>query len=262
MSLALFTFAHAQSMQDQDMDGVPDDRDQCLDTPFLSEVNNKGCPTNTLIFPEERDSGSLDISLGYGFSNDEELIDRATQHTVKFQASYYLNDWSYSFRTGYFSTDDDQGMQDTTLKIKRKFKLNSNFKVGLGFGLKLPTYDFAGNNTDFTIYGSMVYYPKSALSIFAGTSYTFINDDEVISPLQNVKTFYAGSGYFFTRNLYANVAYSYAESKFTANDPAHSIISTLFYKINDKWFVTLSYGHELDEDLKNSANIKFGYSMW
>ena len=126
----------------------------------------------------------------------------------------------------------------------------------------MPTYDFTGNKTDLTLYGSVVYYPISALSIFAGTTYTFINDEEVISPLQNVNTFYAGSGYFFTKDLYINAAYSYAESKFSMNDPAHSIMSTLFYRINDKWFMTLSYGHELDEDLKNSLNIKFGYSIW
>ncbi len=262
LSLTLFTLSNAQSTKDQDMDGVPDDIDQCIDTPFLNEVNDKGCSTSTLIFPEERDNGSLDVSIGYGFSNNEELLDRDTQHTTKFQISYYLNNWSYSLRTGYFTTDDDSGMQDTTLKIKRKFKLTKSLKIGLGVGVKLPTYDFTGNHTDYTLYGSVVYYPKSALSVFAGASHTFINDDEIITPLQDINTFYLGSGYFFTKNFYANIAYSYAESKFTTNHAAHSIISTLLYKINDKWFTTLSYSHEIEDELKNSLNIKFGYSIW
>ena len=262
LSLALFTLSNAQSIQDQDMDGVPDNIDQCLNTPFLDEVNDKGCSTNTLLFPEESDSGSLDVSFGYGYSNNEELVDRDTQHTTKLQISYYLDSWSYSLRTGYFSTSDDEGMQDTTLKIKRKFKLSKSFKVGLGLGIKLPTYDFTGNNTDYTLYGSVVYYPVSALSIFTGVSHTFINDDEVFGPLQDINTFYAGSGYFFTKNLYANIAYSYAQSKFITNDPAHSIISTLLYKINNKWFTTLSYSHQIDDELKNSVSIKFGYSVW
>ena len=122
LSLALFTLSNAQSIQDQDMDGVPDNIDQCLNTPFLDEVNDKGCSTNTLLFPEESDSGSLDVSFGYAYSNNEELVDRDTQHTTKLQISYYLDNWSYSLRTGYFSASDDKGMQDTTLKIKRKFK--------------------------------------------------------------------------------------------------------------------------------------------
>ncbi len=114
----------------------------------------------------------------------------------------------------------------------------------------------------YTLYGSLVYYPVSALSMFAGASHTFINDEEIINPLQDINTFYTGSGYFFTKNFYANIAYSYAESKFTTYHPAHSIISTLFYRINDKWFMTLSYSHEIENELNNSVNIKFGYSIW
>ena len=54
LSLLLFTLSNAQSIKDQDMDGVPDDRDQCLNTPFLNEVNDKGCSTNTLLFPRRK----------------------------------------------------------------------------------------------------------------------------------------------------------------------------------------------------------------
>ncbi|MEA2049052.1 MAG: hypothetical protein U9O64_11485 [Campylobacterota bacterium] len=262
--LSLFTVLHsAQKNQDQDMDGVPDSVDQCSDTPFLDVVDKKGCSTNTLLFPQERDDGSLDIAFGYGFSNNEDDIDRETQHTSKLQLSYYLNNWSYTLRTGYYTaTDDDSGMQDTILKVKRKFRLTKSLKVGLGVGVNLPTYDFTGNKIDYTIYGSVVYYPRSALSLFAGASHTFINDEEGITPLQDTNTFYLGSGYFFTRDLYANLAYSYAESKFTTNHAAKSVMSTLFYKINDKWFTTLSYNHEIDNNLHNSFNVRFGYSIW
>lgn len=262
LSLALFTLSNAQSSTDQDMDGVPDAIDQCKNTPFLNEVNDKGCSTSTLIFPLERDNDSMDVSFGYGYSNNEELLNRDTQHTAKFQISYYLNDWSYSLRTGYFTTGNDRGIQDTTLKIKRKFKLTQSLKVGLGVGVKLPTYDFAGNKTDYTLYGSVIYYPMSALSLFAGVSHTFIKDDEITTPLQDINTVYLGSGYFFTKDFYANIAYSYAQSKFTTNHAAHSIISTLLYRINKKWFTTLSYSHEIEDELSNSASIKFGYSIW
>ena len=263
LSLALSTANYAaQVNQDQDMDGVPDALDQCINTPFLDEVDKQGCSTNTLIFPQKRDNGSLDIAFGYGFSNNEDDIDRETQYTSKLQLSYYLNSWSYTLRTGHYSTDNESGMQDTTVKIKRKFKLTKSLKVSLGAAVKLPTYDFTGNKTDYTLYGSIVYYPKSALSLFAGVSHTFINDETVITPLQDTNTFYMGSGYFFTKNLYANIAYSYAESKFTTNHAAQSFMSTLYYKINDKWFTTLSYSHEIEDELHNSFNVKFGYSIW
>jgi hypothetical protein len=261
--LTLHSLSSAQSTIDQDMDGVPDTIDQCIDTPFLDEVDSQGCSTNTLKLPEEKDNDGLDISFGYGFSNNEDLIGRDTQYTTKVQITYYHNTWSYSLRTGYFKTDSDNGMQDTTLKIKRKFKLTKSLKLGLGLGVKLPTYDFIGNKTDYTFYSSLTYYPQSSLSIFTGVSHTFINDEQTITPLRNTNTFYIGTGYYFTSHFYANIAYSYAQSKFTTEHAANSIMSTLFYKINKKWFTTLSYSHEIDdEDLHNSLNIKFGYSIW
>lgn len=260
--ITLSVISNAQSNKDQDMDGVPDNIDKCANTSFLDTVDAKGCSTTKLIFPEQRDDGSLDIAFGYGFSNNEDDIDRNTQYTTKFLISYYLNDWSYTVRTGYYDSDDDSGMLDTSLKIKRKFRLTKSLKVGVGAGVKLPTYDFVGNKTDFSLYGSLVYYPKSSLSIFAGVAHTFVKDEEVYTPLQDVNTAYVGSGYFFSRKLYANIAYSYVESKFTTNHPAHSLMSMLFYRINDKWFATLSYSHEIEEELHNAFNIKFGYSIW
>lgn len=262
LCITLTVFSSAQSQNDQDMDGVPDISDQCANTPFLDIVDATGCSSTKLIFPEQRDDGSLDIAFGYGFSNNEDHIDRNTQYTSKFLISYYLNDWSYTARTGYFDSDNDAGMQDTTLKIKRKFRLTKSLKVAVGVGVKLPTYDFVGNKTDFTLYSSIVYYPKSSLSVFGGVTHTFVKDEEVYTPLQDINTVYVGSGYFFTRKLYANIAYSYVGSKFTTNDPAHSLMSMLFYRINDKWFTTISYSHEIEDELHNALNIKFGYSIW
>lgn len=263
LGFALITLSFAETIKDQDMDGVPDSVDQCKDTPFLDVVNKQGCSTRTLIFPEAKNNDGLDISFGYGISNNEDTLEREIQHTSKVQLIYYRDQWSYSVRTGYFQTDTQNGMQDTTLKIKRKFKLNESLKLGLGLGVRLPTYNFIGNQTDYTLYSSLTYYPISSLSLFSGVSHTFINDEEVIDPLQDINTFYAGSGYFFTQSFYANIAYSYAESKFTVNLPSKSVMSTLFYKINEKWFTTLSYRHEIENDtLNNSLNIKFGYSIW
>lgn len=263
LGFTLITLSAAETLKDEDMDGVPDSVDLCKNTPFLDVVNQQGCSTRTLIFPEDKYNDGLDISFGYGISNNEDTLNREIQHTAKMQLIYYRDQWSYSVRTGYFQTDSQNGMQDTTLKIKRKFRLNESLKLGLGLGVKLPTYDFIGNQTDYTLYSSLTYYPVSSFSLFSGVSHTFINDEEEPDPLQDINTFYIGSGYFFTQSFYANIAYSYAESKFTANLPSRSLMSTLFYKINKKWFTTLSYSHEIEVDaLNNSLSIKFGYSIW
>ncbi|RUM69681.1 MAG: hypothetical protein DSZ08_06005 [Sulfurovum sp.] len=247
------TLGFSQNNQDQDMDGVPDQLDHCLDTPFLDEVDETGCSI----------SSHLDISIGYGFNTNEDLVNRATQHAIKFDMSYYYNDWNYALKTGIIAGEDDAGMQDTTLKIKRKFNLSDALKINLGVGMKLPTYHIKGNKTDFIVYASTRYYPLASLSLYAGVNHTFVQDKEVTIPLQDTHTFYLGTGYFFTKRFYANFTYSEATSKFTSNKNIQSFSSTLFYKINDNWFSTLSYSHQInDDDLHNAFNIKIGYSLW
>jgi len=264
LSVLCLLSLEAKSLEDDDMDGVPNHLDKCANTAFLTEVNAQGCATLSLVLPEEKASDSLDISMGFGFSNNEDLLDRDTQYTSKFQANYYLNNWRYSLAIEYFGTDDVQGLQDSILKVKRKFVLSKKLKFTLGMGLKLPTYDFLGNHTDYALYSSLIYYPISSLSLFGGASYTFINDDiDTGEELQNTHTFYLGTGYFFSKEFYANIAYSNAQSKFRSNHHAQAINGTLFYQINKKWVSTLSYSHEIeDDDLHNALNLTFIYSVW
>jgi len=262
-TLILHTTIHAASASDQDLDGVPDTIDQCQDTPFLNEVNAKGCTTVILTLPEETESDSLNMTLGYGISTNEDLVGRATQHTAKFQMSYYRNNWSYSLRTGYFRHNKDQGKTDTVLKIKKRFKLSDDLKFALGFGIKLPTYDFQGNKTDYILYSSLSYHPTTDYSIFTGWTHTFIKDEKIFSSLQDTNSFYLGIGHFFTNNFYANLSLGISQSKFATEESNRIISSTIYYKINETWFTTLSYGREIDdEDAHNTFNLKVGYKIW
>lgn len=260
--LLVHTATYAETMADQDFDGVPDSTDECPNTPFLNQVNAKGCTTTILRLPEETESESLTLALGHGFSINADLPGRERQNTSKIQLSYYYNDWSYSIRTGYYTHNEDSGILDTSIKIKKRIRLSDDLKLGLGAGVKLPTYDFAGNNTDFTLYSSLSYYPTSSLSVFTGFSHTFVYDDQIITPLQDTNSFYVGLGYFFQNDLYANISYAQTDSKFTDESAAQSIGTTLYYKINKKWFATVSYSHQLDDTLRNALNLKIGYKIW
>ena len=262
LALLVHTYSYSASIADQDFDGVPDSVDKCPNTPFLNEVNAQGCTTIVLRLPEETESDSLTLTLGYGFSTNEDLEGRTKQDTQKIQLSYYHDNWSYSIRTGRYSHNEGNGILDTSLKIKKRIKLTDTLKLGLGIGIKLPTYDFSGNKTDYTLYSSLSYYPNSSYSIFTGFSHTFIQDEKIITPLQNTNNFYVGLGHFFTPNFYVNLSYAYSESKFTDEHAAKSLGTTLYYKINKKWFTTLSYSRELDDDLHDSLNFKIGYKLW
>ena len=263
LGVLLHTLSYAEPIKDQDFDGVPNSIDQCPNTPFLNEVNAQGCTTKILTLPNETEKDSLTLTLGYGFSTNEDLIGRETQETGKIQLGYYHNNWSYSLRTGYYTHNEDSGLLDTTFKIKKRIILTSSLKLGLGLGIKLPTYDFTGNQTDYTLYSSLNYYPTSSLSLFTGLSHTFVKDEKIITPLQDTNNFYIGAGYFFTDDFYANLSYGYSQSKFTTEHAAKSISSTLYYKINKKWFSTLSYSREIDdEDLHDTLSFKMGYKIW
>ncbi len=256
------SISFAQGISDEDFDGVPDAMDQCPHTPFLNEVDAYGCTTTILTLPNEAEYDSMTLTLGYGFSINEDLVGRERQDTGTIQLSYYKNHWSYSLKSGYYSHHTDSGMLDTTLKIKKRITLKKNLKLGLGMGIKLPTYQFTGNRTDYTLYSSLSYYPSRKLSFFGGYSHTFVQDQKVLTPLQDTNSGYVGTGYFFTPSLYANLSLGLSQSKFTNEETAVVIGSTLYYKINKEWFGTLSYSREIDHDRHDSLDFKIGYTFW
>jgi len=281
----LSTQGYANTNNDADFDGVPDHLDQCSNTPFLNEVDQTGCTTSILTLPFETSKESLDITLGYGYSTNEDLLDREEQRNTKLQVNYYKNGWSYSLQAGYYSHDLHEGALDTIVRVKKRIKLNSEFVLSLGGGLRLPSYDFAGNKLDAVLYSSMHYYPTSSLSFFTGYNYTYIGDDEVdpLAPetpsgdkdddgnegyyfyqgLQNIHKFYIGAGYFFTSDVYLNLLYSDESSKFVGEHRIRNISTSLYYKIDAKWFTTLSYSREvLDEDLHDNLMFRVGYHIW
>ena len=248
---------------DSDMDGVPNSVDKCPNTPFFNQVDAKGCSNATLTLPQDISNG-LYMTLGYGFSHNEDLKeDEERQYSASLGINYYQNNWNYALILGYFHSNSDQDIEDIEFKIKRTFELTNNFKVSLGGGMKLPTYEFEGNEIDYQLQSSFIYYHTSALSFFGGLSYEFINDKNNQNEVQDIASLYVGSGYFFNNDIYANLSYSYKESKFKSQHNINLLQTTIFYKFDDHYFGTLSYGHQiLDHDLHNSLSINIGYTFW
>ena len=253
----------AEGLQDTDFDGVPDRQDNCPNTPFLNQVNARGCTTTVLRLPDETDHDSMTMTLASGYENNDDLPGTTRQYKTKLQVNYYHNDWSYSVRSSYRNREENEGFGDTTLKVRKRFRLTPELRLNLGAGLKLPTYDFPGNRTDYKFYSSLYYYPTKQVSFFGGFNYTFIEDEEVIGELQNRSNLFLGAGYFFREDLYANIGYAYEKSKYVSEHPEHSLSTTLFYQITENWFSTLYYKQDiLDEDLHEEFYFKLGYKFW
>jgi hypothetical protein len=255
--------SYAADFKDADFDGVPDAIDECPSTPFLNEVDVKGCTTQVLMLVSDTVTDSLVLSLKFGYSLNEDLRNRETQKTSKVRIAYYKDDWSYTLRTGYYVHNEGDGQLDTTFKIRKRFKPSSKLRVKIGASLVFPTRDFVGNNTDLSLSTSTNYYLSKKVSLFAGAKHTFVRDEQIFTPLQNKNSAYVGVGYFFTKKLYGDVSYAYTGSKFTIEHAAKSIGCVLSYDINDKWYTTLSYSQDIDdEDSHNALNFTIGYRLW
>ena len=277
--LLLTSGIYAEGLADSDLDGVPDSKDACPNTPFLNEVNSKGCTVRILLLPEEQlETDTLTLSLGYGYSTNEDLLSREIQRNTNFELNYYKNVWSYALHTGYYSHNLHDGMLDTTVKVKRMFKMSTQHLFSLGAGLKFPTHRYTGNKTDVFLSSSIHAYPTPKLSYFAGYSFMRIGDDALPlelkikkddtenhegTGLQNIHKFYVGAGYFFTERLHGSLRYNLEESKFKDEHNIVSFSASLYYKIDEKWFATLYYKRQIaDEDLHDNLIFKVGYHLW
>ena len=251
------------AFKDHDFDGVADEEDACPNTPFLAHVSSNGCTVKILTLPSETESDSLQAVLGYGVINNEDLFGRDELKSSTLQINYYKDNWSYSASIGRYEYADNQGTLDSTLKVKKRFTLLPSLKLGVGGGIKLPTYDFQGNKIDYIVYGSLTYYPIKSLSLFTQFKHTFVEDEEVNARLQDSEYITGGLGYFMTRKFYVNAAYTEGRNKFASQHDIKSISSTLYYKFNKKWFALFSYNQEIeDEDAHDTYNLKVGYKVW
>jgi len=270
---------NAESLVDSDLDGVPNSTDQCPNTSFLSEVDSRGCTVQILLLPDEKlDTDTMILSIGYGYSTNEDLLSREIQKNTILELNYYKNLWSYTLHTGYYSHNIHDGMLDTTLKARRTFRMDAQHTFSLGFGVKLPTHNYKGNKTDQFVSASVHVYPTQKLSYFAGYSFTRIGDNALPqeaktkqddiekqegTALQNIHKFYVGTGYFFTQKLYGSLRYNLEESKFRDEHNIISFSSYFYYKIDEKCFITLYYKRQVaDEDLHDNLIFKIGYHFW
>lgn len=263
MALLLTGGLCAKEVSDADFDGVPDSLDACPNTPFLNQADAKGCTTVALRLPDETDLDSLTMTLASGYENNDDLPGVTKQYRSKMQVNYYHNDWSYSLRSSYYTREANNGFGNTTLKVRKRFRLSPEFRFNLGVGLKLPTYDFPGNKTDYKFYSSLYYYPVEGISLFGGFNYTFVQDEELMGDLQNRSKLFVGAGYFFTHRLYANIGYAYEQNKYVDEHAEHSLSGILFYQITEKWFTSVYYKQDiLDEDLHDEFYFNIGYKFW
>lgn len=248
---------------DYDMDGVPDDIDVCNYTPFFDRVNSNGCSINRLILPDDKDSNSIDIILGYNISHNDESPDKEDIYSSSISLSYYNNGWIYGLKAGFLDEDGKDKADDTNINIKKIVQLNKNFRFTTGIFVDIPTNDFDGNKIDYGISEAINYYISDDVSIFTGGKYTIINDEDELENIHNQFNMYMGVGYFISKKVYANLYYENDRSKFYVKHRINSLNTSIFYQFNENWFTSIKYIQEIfDEDLHNNIDFQIGYTFW
>ena len=258
----LFNVLYSENIKDYDMDGVPDNIDRCIYTPFFNKVDKFGCTTTRLTLPEDKDNHSLDIIFNYGLSHNDDSMDRENLFKSRLELNYYRNSWIYELKTAYLNGKSFSDIDDTILDIKRHFQPKQNIKLTVGGGVKIPIDSFKKDKVDYIFLGNINYYMNDTILLFLGSTYTFVNDKSSKEKINNQYSYYLGGGYFITKKLYGSLSYSINRSKFKTQHLISIIDTTLFYEINKKWFTSLHYSNELlDDDLHNSFNCTIGYSF-
>ena len=258
-TLTLFAYT------DSDLDGVDDTLDQCPNTPISELVDIKGCSIETL-----KTSHRYDIIIGQNYSEiDYNTNEKTDTHSMSLQFDYFYQNFSFQAISAYYSSKSasysDSGLTDSTLAAYYLVPLTNNFRVRMGAGIILPTFDSTlnNNNTDY-LFTLNATYSIDKLNIFGGYSFTKINDDDIpnLITYQNTNAYSGGLGYYMTDKWYTSTSYNQAEGIYTTMEDIKSLSFYNFYSFNKSWFTTLSYAHGLSDSASNhSFSLRLGYNF-
>jgi hypothetical protein len=247
--------------KDDDLDGVPNSIDECPNTPFLHKVNSRGCTTKILTLPDQSDRDMKLFTLSYGRITDGDFEGREVQNEAVLSFSNISYPWIVSIKGGVRLDHSNNGLIDTTIKLKRIFKATRHLKINTLAGIKLPTYNFKGNRWDPLIGSSLYYYLDDKSSFFGGFNYTIVRDKEFEQELQDSYNIYGGYGYFLYEELYANISMNISMSKFKREKTLKTIGTMIIYQIKKSYSISLSFHKEIEENKHNLFNLGINYKF-
>ena len=251
-SLNIFLLAYV----DTDMDGVPDESDNCANTPLTELVDLSGCTIKKL-----KSDHHFDILLGQSYADDGD----STLYSSSLKLNYYYKKFSMQLASSYYDSSIDStnstGQNDTYLNISYLFNPIKNFYLTLGGGLVFPTYNNEDNKLDYTasIYGR---YKLDKWSFMLGMDYNTIGDIDTTNNLdyKNSFSYNTGLGYSWNSTFYSSINYYHSESIFTNVDDLETLSVNTYYTIDEHWFSSLNYGYGfLETGKRESIGVSLGY---
>ena len=259
----LYSFLHANYI-DSDLDGVEDAKDKCQNTPFNELVDTNGCSIKKLDY----DISGFYIYSGITYMNsDYKTLSKTSTVYATLDINYFYNDYFLNISSSYFYSHsnqyNDKGMFDTYLSGGYKYHFNKNTTLYSSIGIILPTYANSQNKTDYFLSLSTDYIYEN-FDIFAGYTYTFINDEDYISNdlqiiYQNTNSFNLGGGYFYNKT-YFNISYNFTNSLYKDIQNIKSLSLGANYAYKKDIFINFLYSLGLSQSASdNIISFKIGW---
>ncbi|MEA1983481.1 MAG: DUF3187 domain-containing protein [Campylobacterota bacterium] len=247
---------------DEDMDGVDDSYDRCLQTPFTDLVNSDGCSVESLVSMHHY---SLKTGMSYS-DTDYNTLSKTDTVVSSIELDYYYKNFSLGVSTSYYANESEEysgsGMNDSFLGVGYSLNLEK-LLLNLEMSIILPTYEtpYNNNNTDYSSSLSASY-SFEELTLFATYGFTLVNDDDVqnIASYQNSSYISGGLGYYLSPKLYLSISYNESDSIYKNVTKINTASLYSYYSIDERLFVTVNYAYGLSESASdNYMAFKIGY---
>ena len=242
------------AVNDQDIDGVDDAHDLCINTPFDKIVDENGCPYDTTGTKKFTFQIGEDISFN-SFSNKT--------NTLNLFLNYNYKKWDFSLSsTNYNATnintliDTEDDLYLTAGYLFQTNKLNTKISVGTKFAFMDD--NAIDRDNDYLISTNFDYFISPKQNIFLYYSYTFSGNSDT-TDYENFHSFSIGTGYAFTDKWYSALSYNYAQSPY-ANTRSYKALSWFnYYTLPHDFYISCNYArtlnHSSDYDHLFSFNI-------
>lgn len=249
MSVLLFAYV------DNDLDGVDDSIDHCLNTPFDELVDERGCPLDK-VFP-----GKIIFQIGSDVSFNQ--IDDPVSN-LNIYANYMIDRWNFSIsNSNYYVTNLSNDVEENNLYLTAGYTyIKENTRTRFSVGTKFDLTDRESGDKDNDFYASInfEYFPDNKQNIFFYYSYTLSGDSSLID-YENFHSVSIGSGYSVTDQWYTALSYNYANSYYPDTGDYRALSWFNSYRFTSTVYATLNYAHTFD-DISYSHIVTFNIGAY
>ena len=237
----------AFAYQDEDLDGVDDSIDQCLNTPFDELVDVNGCTLDAK-------KGSWIVRFGSDISF-EDIQNRVSSFNIAIDynyANFLFSISNYSYYENYQNYISDTN----SLYLNGGYMIReNNLDTFFNIGSKLILKSDENSQNDYFASLELNYSKDKKSDIFVYGSYTISGKSDT----NNYLSLSIGSGYLFSEKFYSSISYDYSSSYYVDTNPYSSISIFSSYQFNKRYFTTLNYAYALDQlSLTHTISLRFG----